>query len=60
MTAVIQVFVYPGAYATHGLWAVALLLIVRFGPGTLSIDHMLRSKAEAGGAFADVQQHEHE
>ncbi len=60
MTAVIQTFVYPGAYATHGLWAVALLLIIRFGPGALSIDHVLRSNAEAGGVFADDKQPDRE
>jgi len=43
MTAVIQIFVYPEAYVTHGLWAVSLLLIVRFGAGFFSIDHILRS-----------------
>lgn len=44
MTAVIQTFVYPDAYMTHGLWAVALLMIVKFGAGALSIDHVLRSR----------------
>lgn len=43
MTAVIQTFVYPEAYVTHGLWAVCLLLIIRFGAGLFSIDHILRS-----------------
>lgn len=42
MTLVIQVFVYPNAYMTHGLWAVALLLIVKYGPGKVSLDHLLR------------------
>lgn len=51
MTAVIQTFVYPGAYVTHGLWAVALLLIMRFGAGALSIDFMLRTRSEADGRF---------
>ena len=41
MTAVIQIFVYPGAYLTHGLWAVALLMIMVKGPGCLSLDHWL-------------------
>lgn len=40
MTAVIQVFVYPGAYPTHGVWAAVLLLVAR-GPGVLSIDHWI-------------------
>lgn len=47
MTAVIQTFVYPDAYMTHGLWAVALLMIVKFGAGSLSIDHLIRSYSGA-------------
>jgi putative oxidoreductase len=38
MTLVIQVFVFPEAWVTHGLWATALLLLVACGPGRLSID----------------------
>lgn len=41
MTLVIQVFVYPDAYATHGTWAVVLLFLMVHGPGALSIDHWL-------------------
>ena len=41
MTAVIQIFVYPGAYPSHGVWAAALLYLVATGPGALSIDHWL-------------------
>ena len=41
MTAVIQIFVYPGAYPTHGVWAAALLYLVAMGPGAVSIDHWL-------------------
>jgi putative oxidoreductase len=44
MTAVIQIFVYPGAYALHALWATALLLLVKFGPGEVSLDHVLGKK----------------
>ncbi len=46
-TLVIQTFVYPEAYVTHGLWAVALLLIMKFGAGTLSVDYLIRSRHEA-------------
>ena len=42
MTAVIQVFVYPDAWVTHGLWAAALLALIARGPGRLSLDHLLR------------------
>lgn len=45
-TAVIQIFVYPDAYVTHGLWAVALLLIMKYGAGALSIDYLIRSHRE--------------
>ena len=41
MTAVIQIFVFPDAWVTHGLWAVALLVVVVQGPGRLSLDHLL-------------------
>lgn len=42
MTLVIQVFVYPGAWATHLLWASALSFIIFRGPGALSVDQLLR------------------
>ena len=48
MTLVIQLFVYPGAYATHGLWAAVLLLLIARGPGALSIDHWLAGRSTAG------------
>lgn len=41
MTAVIQTFVYPGAWITHGLWASALLALIAAGPGRLSLDRLL-------------------
>lgn len=43
MTLVIEIFVYPEAYVLHGLWAVALLTIIRHGAGALSIDRLLRN-----------------
>ncbi len=42
MTAVIQIFVFPDAWVTHGLWATALLVTLAYGPGRLSLDHWLR------------------
>jgi putative oxidoreductase len=42
MTLVIQVFVYPDAWPTHGVWAVALLLVAMKGPGAWSLDRALR------------------
>lgn len=41
MTLVIQFFVYPAAYATHGLWAALALLLMARGAGAVSIDHLL-------------------
>lgn len=40
MTLVIQVFVYPGAYPTHGVWAAVLLWLIALGPGRLSLDRL--------------------
>lgn len=47
MTAVIQIFVYPGAYATHGVWAAVLLYLVAAGPGAVSIDRWLAGRFRA-------------
>ncbi|MBI5718773.1 MAG: DoxX family protein [Burkholderiales bacterium] len=47
MTLVIQVFVYPGAYATHGTWAAVLLYLMARGPGKWSVDHWLASRRAA-------------
>ena len=44
MTLVIQIFVYPGAWPTHGTWAACLLLIAARGPGRLSLDHVIASR----------------
>ncbi len=41
MTLVIQLFVKPGAYHDHAFWAVCLLFIMRYGPGTLSLDYLI-------------------
>lgn len=47
MTLVIQVFVYPGAYATHGTWAAVLLYLMARGPGALSVDGWLAHRCGA-------------
>jgi putative oxidoreductase len=49
MTAVIEIFVYPGAYATHGTWAAVLLYLIARGPGAVSVDHWLLRR-QAGSA----------
>lgn len=42
MTAVIQLFIFPDAWAsTHMWWAVTLLAVLVLGPGKLSVDHLL-------------------
>ena len=41
MTLVIQIFVYPDAWPTHGVWATCLLYIIARGPGTFSLDHLI-------------------
>lgn len=41
MTLTIQIFVYPDAYPTHGVWATVLLFLMARGPGAISLDHWL-------------------
>jgi putative oxidoreductase len=41
MTAVIEIFVYPGAWPTHGVWATCFLVLIARGPGSLSLDHLI-------------------
>jgi putative oxidoreductase len=41
MTAVIQLFVYPDAYPTHGVWAAVLLVLIARGAGVVSLDHLI-------------------
>ena len=42
MTAVIQIFVYPGAWPTHIQWAAMLLVLLCRGPGMISLDFLVR------------------
>jgi putative oxidoreductase len=41
MTLVIQIFVYPNAFDTHGTWAVGLLFLMKYGAGYVSVDYLL-------------------
>ncbi len=41
MTLVIEVFVYPDAYPTHGTWATVLLYLIAHGGGIFSLDHWI-------------------
>ena len=52
MTLVIQIFVYPSGWPDHILWLAALLLIVARGPGAISLDHLIWSRAETEPAPA--------
>ena len=44
----IQLFVYPDAYALHGTWAAGLLFLVAKGGGVLSLDALIARRC--GGA----------
>jgi putative oxidoreductase len=44
MTAVIEVFVFPDAWPTHGVWATCFLVVIARGPGWLSVDHLIARK----------------
>lgn len=38
---VFELFVHSGPYALHGAWAALLLMVMRFGPGSVSLDDAL-------------------
>lgn len=44
MTLVIEIFVYPDAWPTHGTWAACFLLLMTQGPGALSLDHLIAKR----------------
>jgi putative oxidoreductase len=52
MTMVIQLFVFPSGWPEHILWLSILLLIIARGPGAISLDHLVWSRANAGLAWA--------
>lgn len=41
MTAVIEIFVYPDAWPTHGVWATCFLVTIARGPGAVSLDRLI-------------------
>lgn len=49
MTLVMEVFVYPDAYPTHGVWATVLLYLMARGGGLVSIDYWIARKTNQGG-----------
>lgn len=52
MTMVIQLFVYPSGWPDHVLWIAILLTIIARGPGAISLDQLLWTRAAAIPAFA--------
>ncbi|WP_414900751.1 DoxX family protein [Rhizobium cremeum] len=50
MTLVIEIFVYPDAWPTHGTWAACLLVVIARGPGLFSLDHLIAQRLERNGA----------
>jgi putative oxidoreductase len=47
MTAVIEIFVYPDAWPTHGVWATCFLVVIARGPGIFSLDHLITRRFAA-------------
>ena len=47
MTLTIQLFVYPSAYPTHGVWATVLLYLLARGGGAYSLDSVCSSRRSA-------------
>jgi putative oxidoreductase len=41
MTLVIQIFVYPNAFDTHGVWAASLLYLMKYGAGSFALDRFI-------------------
>lgn len=48
MTLVIEIFVYPDAWPTHGTWAACFLLLMAQGGSTLSLDHLIGRRSTGG------------
>ena len=44
MTLMIEIFVYPESWPDHLMWVALTLVVILRGPGTLSIDHLIRKK----------------
>lgn len=41
VTAGIEFWIYPEAYATYALWVATLLYLLARGPGAISLDHLI-------------------
>jgi len=44
MTLVIEIFVYPDAWPTHGTWAACFLILMTQGAGKVSLDHLIAQR----------------
>lgn len=44
MTLVIEIFVYPDAWPTHGTWAACFLVLMSQGAGKVSLDHLIAQR----------------
>ena len=44
MTLVIEIFVYPDAWPTHGTWAACFLILIARGAGAWSLDHVVKTQ----------------
>src|SRR2546422_1062707 len=43
----IEIFVYPDAWPTHGVWATCFLVVIARGPGIFSLDHLIARRFAA-------------
>ena len=41
LTLIFLLFVQPGAYVVYGIWASLLLMLLKYGPGSVSLDHLI-------------------
>ena len=44
MTLIIEIFVYPDAWPTHGTWAACFLILMAQGAGAWSLDHLIKQR----------------
>jgi putative oxidoreductase len=52
MTAVIEIFVYPLAWPTHGVWATCFVFLIARGPGEVSLDALIARRFKAAPSAA--------
>jgi len=57
MTLTIEIFVYPESWPDHLMWSAAMLFVILRGPGTLSLDHLIRKSVIPAKAGIQGNQH---